>query len=104
MSSALFISRAIELSAAYAQGKNDLVTLLGDRDKLEGRIADVEEWLKRSDAGELQFLLGYAYYQIGKLNEAKRAIDIAYEKMPQRPAVQIIKKAIDDAIRSSKTK
>jgi len=104
MSSALFISRAIELSAAYAQGKNDLVAILGDRDKLEGRIADVEEWLKRSDVGELQFLLGYAYYQIGKLNEAKRAIDIAYEKMPQRPAVQIIKKVIEDAIGASKTK
>ena len=104
MSSALFISRAIELSAAYAQGKNDLVTLLGDRDKLEGRIADVKEWLKRSDAGELQFLLGYVYYQIGKLNEAKQAIDIAYEKKPQWPAVQVIKKAIDDAIGSSKTK
>jgi tetratricopeptide (TPR) repeat protein len=104
MSSALFISRAIELSAAYAQGKNDLVTLLGDRDKLEGRIADVEEWLKRSDVAELQFLLGYVYYQIGKLNEAKRAIDIAYEKKPQWPAVQVIKKAIADAIGSSKTK
>jgi tetratricopeptide (TPR) repeat protein len=104
MSSALFISRAIELSAAYAQGKNDLVTLLGDGDKLEGRIADVEEWLKRSDVAELQFLLGYVYYQIGKLNEAKRAIDIAYEKKPQWPAVQVIKKAIADAIGSSKTK
>jgi tetratricopeptide (TPR) repeat protein len=104
ISSALFISRAIELSAAYAQGKNDLVTLLGDGDKLEGRIADVEEWLKRSDVAELQFLLGYVYYQIGKLNEAKRAIDIAYEKKPQWPAVQVIKKAIADAIGSSKTK
>ena len=104
MSSALLISRAIEISAAYAQAKVDLAALLGDRDKLEGRIADVEELLKRSDAGELQFLLGYVYYQIGKLNEAKRAIDIAYEKKPQWPAVQVVKKAIDDAIGSSKTK
>jgi Flp pilus assembly protein TadD len=104
ISSALFISRAVEISAAYAQAKVDLAALLGDRDKLESRIADVEEWVKRSDAAELQFLLGYVYYRIGRLDRAKQAIDTAYEKMPQWPAVRIVKKAIDDAIGSVKTK
>ena len=80
------------------------MTILGDRDKLESRIADVEEWVRRSNTAELEFLLGYLYYRIGRLDEAKQAIDIAYEKTPQRPAVQVIKKAIEDAIRSSKTK
>ncbi len=104
ISSALFISRAIEISAAYAQAKVDFVTILGDRDRLESRIADVEEWLKKSDSAELQFLLGYVYYQTGKLDSAKKAIDAAYEKKPQRPAVQAVKKAIDDAIGSQGTK
>jgi hypothetical protein len=104
VSSALFISRAIETSAEYAQTKVDLVTIFGDKDRLESRIADVEEWLKKSGAPELQFLLGYVYYQTGNLDSAKKVIDAAYEKNPQRPAVQAVKKAIDDAIGSQGTK
>jgi tetratricopeptide (TPR) repeat protein len=104
VSSALFISRAIETSAAYAQTKVDFVTIFGDKDRLESRIADVEEWLRKSGSAELQFLLGYIYYQTGKLDSAKKAIDAAYEKNPQRPAVQAVKKAIDDAIGSQGTK
>jgi tetratricopeptide (TPR) repeat protein len=102
MSSALFIARAIEISAAYAKAKVDLVTLLGDIDKLESRIADVEEWFRKSSSAEIGFLLGYVYYQTGRLDQAKEAINIAYEKKPQWPAVQVLKKAIDEAIGSSK--
>ncbi len=107
MSSALFLSRALEIFPEYARFKIDLVAMVGDRDKLESRIVDVEQWLERSDAPELQFLLAYVYYQMGRLQRAKEAIDAAYEKLPptasQREAkrwgraVAALKKAIDSA-------
>ena len=95
MSSALFLSRTLEIFPEYARFKIDLVAMVGDRDKVESRIADIEEWIERSDAAELQFLLGYVYYQIGRAGEAKKAIDAAYEKLPDQPAVIALKKAID---------
>jgi tetratricopeptide (TPR) repeat protein len=97
MSSALFLSRALEIFPEYARFKIDIVAMVGDRDKVESRIADIEEWLEKSDSAELQFLLGYVYYQIGRAGEAKKAIDAAYEKMPEAPAVIALKKAIDNA-------
>ena len=98
MSSALFLSRALEIFPEYARFKIDLVAMVGDRDKLESRIADIEQWLQRSGAAELQFLLAYVYYQMGRVGEAKKAIDAAYEKMPDSPAVIALKKAIDSAV------
>jgi tetratricopeptide (TPR) repeat protein len=73
MSSALFLSRALEIFPEYAQFKIDIEAMVGDRDRLETRIADVEQWLEKSDAGELWFLLGYVHYQMGRLEPAKRA-------------------------------
>jgi len=99
MSSALFLSRALEIFPEYAKFKIDIATMVGDRDKLESRIADIEHWLQTNEVGELQFLLGYVYYQMNRLSRAKKAIDIAYEKMPNSPAVIALKKAIDDAIK-----
>ena len=114
MSSALFLSRALEIAPEYLQTKIDLATMLGGSDKVESRIADVKEWLGRSGAAELHFLLGYVYYRMGRGQLAKQAIDAAHEKMPDRPkagtiqsraspwslwpAVSAVKKAIDDAI------
>jgi tetratricopeptide (TPR) repeat protein len=98
MSSALFLSRALEIFPEYAQFKIDLVAMVGDKDKLESRVVNVEKWLKISGAPELQFLLGYVYYQMGRLQRAKEAIDGAYEKLPDSPAVIALKKAIDSAV------
>ena len=98
ISSALFLSRALEIDPEYARTEIDFVTMLGGMGKLQSRIAEVKEWLERSGAGELQFLLGYVYYRIGKLQEAKEAIDIAYEKIHRSPPVGAVKKAVDDAI------
>ncbi|MBW8038648.1 MAG: hypothetical protein FVQ85_01465 [Planctomycetes bacterium] len=95
MSSALFLSRTLEIFPEYARFKIDLVAMVGDRDKVESRIIDIEEWLQRSDSADLQFLLGYVYYQLGRANEAKKAIDAAFEKLPDAPAVITLKKAID---------
>jgi tetratricopeptide (TPR) repeat protein len=96
-SSALFLSRALEIFPEYARFKIDLVGMVGDRDKVESRIADIEEWIEISGSAKLQFLLGYVYYQIGRISEAKKAIDAAYEKLPDAPAVKTLKTAIDSA-------
>jgi tetratricopeptide (TPR) repeat protein len=96
MSSALFLSRTLELFPGYAQFKVDLVSMAGNKDMLESRIAEIEQWLQKSEAPELQFLLGYIYYQINRLEPAKKNIDAAFEKMPQAPAVIILKKVIDE--------
>ncbi len=94
MSSALFLARALEIFPQYAQFKIDLVAMVGDKDKLESRIANVEEWLDESGAAELQFLLGYVYYQMGRQTEAEKMIYAAFERMPESPAVVALKNAI----------
>lgn len=98
ISSALFLSRALEIAPEYVRVKIDLAAMLGGQDKLEGRIADIKEWMGRSGSGRLEFLLGYVYYRTGRLGQAKQAIEAASEKMPQSSAVVAVKKAIDDAI------
>ncbi len=97
MSSALFLSRAIEIFPEYVFVKLDIEIMIGDRDNLESRIADIKRWAERSNSGELEFLLGYVYYQMDRLIWARRAIDSAYEKMPNSMAVAVLKKAIENA-------
>jgi TolA-binding protein len=60
--------------------------------------------MQRSGAAELQFLLGYVYYQTGRLQDAQKTINSAYEKDPTSPAVGTMKKAIDDALISEPQK
>jgi len=101
MSSALYLSRAIEISPEYAAAKVDLLAILAtdNRKKLDSRIAEAEEWLRRSDnTAELQFLLGYIYYQAGELDKAKEIIDAAYIKIPDSTAVDAVRKAIEEKI------
>ncbi|MDT8301393.1 MAG: hypothetical protein RQ760_07905 [Sedimentisphaerales bacterium] len=98
MSSALFLSRAIEADPEYLKTKIDLAATLGGQHIIGSRIADIREWLVRSGSGQLDFLLGYTYYRIGRLGPAQQAIDAAYIKMPQSVAVTAVKKAVDDAI------
>ncbi len=97
ISSALFLSRALAIYPEYAQAGVDLAALLGGEDKIAGRLAEIEQWYARSGSSQLQFLLSYVYFRTGRLTQAKRAIDTAYEKMPQSPAVHAMKAAIDRA-------
>jgi len=97
MSSALFLYKTLNMFPEYARVKIDIVAMVGDRDTLETRIADVERQLKKTDAPELNFLLGYVYYQIGRLNEAKNQAEIACEKMPDVLAADALKQAVDEA-------
>jgi tetratricopeptide (TPR) repeat protein len=97
MSSALFLSRALAAFPEYVRVDVDLAALLGGQDKIARRLADIEQWYARSGSGELQFLLSYVYYRTGRFTEAKRAVEVAYQKMPQSPAVRTMKVAIDGA-------
>ncbi len=97
ISSALFLSRALKIAPEYARTKIDLADMLGGQNKLESRIADIKDWLGRSDSAQLEFLLGYVCYRMGRLGQAKQAIEGACEKMPESSAVNAVKKAIDDA-------
>ncbi|MHC4540982.1 MAG: tetratricopeptide repeat protein, partial [Planctomycetota bacterium] len=99
MSSSLFLSRTLSVLPEYAQVEVDLVALLGGQDKIARRLADIEQWYARSGSGQLQFLLSYVYYRMGRLAEAKRAIEAANQKMPQLPAVRTMKTAIEGAAR-----
>jgi len=105
MSSALYLSRAIVAESEKDKAEGDEIQqflascskLLAsiDRDKLEDRVVDVERWYQRSNSAELQFLLSYIYYQMGRLDAAREAVAGAYEKMPDVPAVIALKRAID---------
>jgi tetratricopeptide (TPR) repeat protein len=94
MSSALFLSKAMEIFPEYAQFKIDIVGMIGSKDVIEARIADIMQWQQKGEIGELQFLLGYVYYQMNRLDVAKKAIDIASDKMPDSKAVANLKQTI----------
>jgi tetratricopeptide (TPR) repeat protein len=99
MSSALFLARTLTIHPEYVREKVDLADMLGGTDKLAERITDVEQWLARSGSVQLEFLLSYVYFRTGRLDQARRAIAKAYEKMPDSPAVQVMKTAINQAVK-----
>ena len=93
--SSLYLRRAIEMFNGYADFKIDIVTMIGSMDMVEKRIADLKQWIELSNAGELRFLLAYIYMQLGRLEQASEAINTAYKKMPNDPAVSVLKAAIE---------
>ncbi|OHB60661.1 MAG: hypothetical protein A2167_04605 [Planctomycetes bacterium RBG_13_46_10] len=107
MTSALFLSKAIEVLPEYSRLKVDLVDIFGDRDKFNQRVADIEDRFRISSATELQFLLSYVYYQsylrdgtirgeLDRLDAAKRLIDTAYRKQPASKAIEMLKNVISE--------
>ncbi len=98
MSSALFLSRALEISPEFVNSKVDLVAVIGNKDVIESRAADIVRWMKITNSPELGFLLGYIYYRLDRPDFSKAMIDVAAEKMTDSPAVETLKKAIYDRI------
>lgn len=94
MSSALFLSRALEIFPEYANFKVDIAAMIDNQDLLEKRIADIRQWASKSETPELKFLLAYIFYQMNQSEWSRQAINSAYEKMPES-AVAALKKAID---------
>ncbi len=89
MSSALFLVRTLEIFPEYAWFKIDIEGMVGDKDKLESRVVDIREWQEKNKSAELQFLLSYVYYQMGRVDMAKESIDGAYEKMPSSAVIAL---------------
>lgn len=96
MSSALFLSRVLEMSPEFINSKVDLVAVIGNKDVIETRASDILKWMKITNSPELSFLLGYIYYRLDRPDFSKEMIDTAVEKMPDSPAVETLKKAIYD--------
>jgi tetratricopeptide (TPR) repeat protein len=97
VSSALFISRAIEMSGRFASRKIDLEAIWPDKDKLEDRIIDARKWQTTTGSTELLFLLCYIYYQRDMLEEAASAAERLCEAVRDWPAAAALKEAIDRA-------
>jgi len=100
MSSALYLAAALELFPEYARFKIDIIALVGDKDKVETRLAEARQLAARSGSAEVEFLLSYVYYQLDRLEFARISIGSASQKMPDSPAVGALKKAIDEYIAS----
>ena len=96
MSSAYFLMRAIDMFPQYVKFKIDLNAMIPDKDRLESRIADVKTWIDRTDSAELNFLLAYIYYQLGKPDLASQAIDAAAKKISDSQAIKDLKQAIEN--------
>lgn len=94
MSSAYYLSRAIEIDPKLAAKKYDLAALIGDRDTFENRLIEMTTWQERSGSGELAFLMAYVLHHDGKVSKATTAIGKAEEKMPDSRAVAILKNVI----------
>jgi tetratricopeptide (TPR) repeat protein len=94
MSSAMFLAQALEMFPQYAALDVDITAMIGGRDVLEARAAEVEKLLEKNDSGELWFVLSYVYSQMARPLRAKETIDRAYEKMPDADAVKILREAI----------
>jgi hypothetical protein len=95
MSSAYFLSRAVNIFPQYVKFKIDLNAMIPDKDRLESRIADIKLWIERTNSPELSFLLAYIYYQLDKIDLAAEAIKFAAEKIPDSVSITALKQAIE---------
>jgi tetratricopeptide (TPR) repeat protein len=103
VSSAIFLSRCLEISPDYLLQKVNLVGITGGPAIFEQRLTDLERCAKKADAPEMNLLLAYVYYRVGELDQARDAIDGAYKVLGNVPAVLAIKRAVE-GIRPSGTK
>ena len=95
MSSAYYLSRALELNPAIAKQKFDLTAFVGDRDTYENRLLEMSTWQERSGSGELAFLLAYISHQDNKPIRAADAIEKAKAAMPDNPSVDTLEAIIN---------
>jgi hypothetical protein len=69
--------------------------MLGGKEKLDSRIADLDKSAKTGNAGELYFLLAFIQYKAGQSEQAKASIDEAERKMPNENIVKALKTIIN---------
>jgi tetratricopeptide (TPR) repeat protein len=92
--SALALAEAIELDSQLVLRQWDLVRIVGGPDAFISRFNELEKAAKAGRAPQLQLLLAYIYYQMERPQEAKVAIEIAYNAMPSSVPVDLLKAAI----------
>jgi len=95
MSSAYFLARAIDIFPQYVNFKIDLNVMIPDKDRLNGRIGDIKQWIDKTNSAQLSFLLAYIYYQLDRLDLAVERIQFAQEQMPDSDVVKVLKQAIE---------
>ncbi|MGE5296273.1 MAG: hypothetical protein ACM3VT_15735, partial [Solirubrobacterales bacterium] len=92
--SAASLARAVEIDAKCATRKVDLVEILGGPDPFVERISNLEEQAQTGEnASQLQLLLAYVYFEMGRIEEARTAI----QAVKPSPAVNAFAAAIDRA-------
>ncbi len=99
MSSAYFLLKGLSMFPEYAVVKVDLVSMIGDKDKIESRLADLAVRQQQSKSPELAFLQAYICYQMGRFNDAKAAMDAAIGTMGYNDNVRLLQQVIDETIK-----
>jgi hypothetical protein len=93
MSSAYYLGRSVELDPNAASKKIDLAALLGS-DTLAKRLSDLVDWQQKTYSGEMQFLLGYIYYEMGRTRDAEDEARAAAVKLADYRPASILKDVI----------
>ncbi len=97
VTSALFLSRALEDFPAYLQHEVDLAGLLG-ADMINKRVREIKERLSLVESAELEYVLAYVYYRTGDMKSAGAYMDAAYEELAMNEGVKALKAAIEGAV------
>jgi tetratricopeptide (TPR) repeat protein len=94
VNSAVFLAKAIELDPNQTLARTDLVNETGGPELFLRRITDLEERAKPTGTPDMQLLLAYVYYEMGRPQEARTAIEAAEKGLPRLPAVELLKAVI----------
>jgi Flp pilus assembly protein TadD len=94
MTASRLVAAGLNLSADFAKTKLDLADMLGGKEKVDSRIADLDKCSKAGNAGELYFLLAFIQLNSGQSEQAKASIDEAERKTPDENVVKALKTII----------
>jgi len=97
MTAAMFLSNVLERYPQYINAKITIKAMVGDRDTLDARIAEMDQLLEKTDVPELYFLQAYFYYRTDRFDDARKKIDIVLQKVPNLKAADVLKKSIEQA-------
>jgi predicted negative regulator of RcsB-dependent stress response len=97
MSSAFYLSQALEMEPKVLSSRFDWASLLDSRDTFENRLTELSTWQQRSHSPELAMLMGYVLFHDGKFSRARISAELARDMMPDSKAAQ----ALFDAIQSA---
>ena len=97
MSSAFYLSQALEMEPKVLSSRFDWASLLDSRDTFENRLTELSTWQQRSHSPELAMLMGYVLFHDGKFSRASISAELARDMMPDSKAAQ----ALFDAIQSA---